>query len=196
MNVNIDKVFAIDGPAANAWTFLQDIPSVAKCMPGADISEKKDDTHYVGNVKVRVGPATMAFKGEIEVNGLDAAKMELKMTAKGSDVKGTSSATMKLTAYVRDTGDDKCEVVGSAVVTVTGKMASLGGRMMNQVTDQILVQFGANLANNVLAMGEGEAAEEAAVKATVQPREINAFLLMWKTMVAMIKSLFGGKSSK
>lgn len=194
MKVEIDKVFVIDGPSSNAWTFLQDIPGVAGCMPGAEITEQVDDSNYKGKVKVKVGPATMAFKGTISVQGIDTDKRELKMQGKGQDVKGASSATMNLTASVRDTDDGKSEVVGVATVSVTGKMASMGGRMMNQVADRILDQFGANFVNNVIAMGEGEAAEEAAVKAAEQPKELNGFSFAWSLFIGFFKNLFGGKS--
>lgn len=193
MKVEIDKVFPMDAPSSNAWKFLQDIRGVAVCMPGAEITEQVDDSNYKGSVKVKVGPATMAFKGDISVQGIDADKRELKMQGKGTDVKGTSSATMDLTASVRET-EGKCEVVGVAEVTVTGKMASLGGRMMNQVADQILDQFGANFINNVVAMGEGEVAEEAAAKVAEQPKELNALAFAWKLFIGFFKNLFGGKS--
>ena len=191
----INKVFPIDGPSSNAWAFLQDIPGVAGCMPGADITEQVDELNYTGSVKVKVGPATMAFKGKITVQGIDADKRELKMQGKGQDVKGTSSATMDLTASVRDTDDGKSEVVGVATVTVNGKMASMGGRMMNQVADQILNQFGANFVNNVVAMGEGEAAEEAAVKAAEQPKELNGLAFAWSLLLGFFKNLFGGSKA-
>lgn len=194
MKVEIDKVFPMDAPSSNAWKFLQDIHNVASCMPGAEITEQVDDSNYKGAVKVKVGPAHMAFKGTISVLGIDADKRELKMQGKGTDVKGTSSATMDLTASVRDTEDGKCEVVGVAEVSVTGKMASLGGRMMNQVSDQILNQFGANFVNNVIAMGEGAAAEEAAAKAAEQPKELNGLAFAWGLFIGFFKNLFGGKS--
>lgn len=193
MKVEINKVFPIDAPSANAWTFLQDIPGVAGCMPGAEITEQVDDSNYVGKVKVKVGPATMAFNGKIVVQNIDADKREMTMQGKGQDTKGSSSATMDLTAYVRETEAGKCEVVGEAVITVTGKMASLGGRMMNQVADQILNQFGSNFVNNVLAMGEGTAAEEAAVKAAEVPKELNGLSFAWNLIVGMFKSIFSSK---
>lgn len=193
MKVEINKVFPIDASSSNAWSFLQDIPGVASCMPGAEITEQVDDSHYVGKIKVKVGPAAMAFNGKISVQNIDADKREITMQGKGTDTKGSSSATMDLTATVRETEDGKCEVVGDAVVTVTGKIASLGGRMMNQVSDQILNQFGVNFVNNVLAMGEGIVAEEAAAKAAEQPKEINGLAFAWGMFVNFIKSLFGKK---
>lgn len=192
MKVNIEKVFPVDVPVSQAWRLLQDIPAVASCMPGAEITEQVDATHYKGSVKVKIGPATAAFRGDIEVKGMDAARRELQLLGKGADVKGSSSASMDLKASVREAAGGKAELVGVAEVAVTGKMASLGGRMMSQVSDQILKQFGDNFANKALALGEGEAARAAAEKVAEQPQAINGLALVWAAMVGFFKSLFGG----
>lgn len=196
MQVNIDKVFPIDASGDDAWVFLQNIEGVAACMPGAEITERTDDSHYVGKVKAKVGPATMAFNGDIEIKGLDREKRQLHMLGSGQDTKGTSSATLDLIASVVDTGNGKCELKGKATVTVTGKVASLGGRMMTQVADQILNQFGKNFANNTVAMGGDERAEKAKEKLAEQPKELNGLAFAWSIFTSMLKSLFGNKASK
>ena len=84
MKVALDKVFPLAGTAESAWLLLQDIETVAGCMPGAKITERIDETHYKGTITVRLGPATMAFKGEIEVLNLDTATRSLHMVGKGS----------------------------------------------------------------------------------------------------------------
>jgi carbon monoxide dehydrogenase subunit G len=195
MQVNLEKTFAIPAPGSSGWKFLQDIPGVTGCMPGAEITETIDDSHYKGAVKAKIGPATMAFNGDIEIKGLDAGKRELHLVGRGQDTKGTSSAEMDLTAWIVDTGDGQCELKGEAQVKVTGKAASLGGRMMTQVADQILNQFGKNFANNVVAMGEGEVAEEAREELAEQPKELNGLAFAWSVLVGFLRSLFGGGKS-
>jgi len=196
MKVEMDKTFLIEASVATAWTFLQDIPGVAGCMPGAVITDTIDDKHYKGQVKSKIGPATMAFNGTIEIKGIDADKKELHMIGRGQDTKGSSSAEMDLTAWIVDTGDGKCELKGKATVSVTGKAASLGGRMMTQVADQILNQFGKNFSNNVLALGEGDAAESAKEELAEQPKELNGLALVWAVMVGFVKSLFGQNKTR
>ena len=198
MQVNLDKIYAFETSTELVWTFFQDIPAVAVCMPGAIITEKVDESNYKGTVKVKIGPATANFKGDIEVKEMDAEKKQVRMVGKGGDVKGTSNATMDLTAHLRDT-EDGCELVGYAEVSVTGKMASMGGRMMNQIADQILNQFGDNLKIQVAALGEGEGARAAKEKATEQAAKqsegINVFSFIWQLLVNLVRKLFGGKSS-
>lgn len=195
MQIKLEKTFPIDAPASAAWGLLQDIRAVAECMPGAQITERIDDAHYKGQVSVRLGPASATFKGTIEIKSVDADKRQIQILGKGTDVTGASAARMDLTADVRPTADEKCEVVGVSEVTVSGKMANFGGRMMTQVSDQVLNQFGANFTNRVLAMGEGAAAVEASARVAEQPKELNALALMWQLIVGFFKDLFGGKGS-
>lgn len=190
MKVELDKVFKIAAPAPVAWQFLQRIEAVAACMPGAEITEQIDQHNYKGKVKSRIGPATMAFDGDIEIKGMDPEKRELRLRGSGQDTKGTSSASMDLTAWVIDGDEAGCELKGRAEVNVNGKVASLGGRMMNQVADQILDQFGRNFADNVIAAGGDERAAKAREQLAAKPRELNALALAWSVLLGLLKRLF------
>lgn len=193
MQVDLNKEFELPGSTAQGWEFLQDIPSVASCMPGAEITEKIDDKNYKGKVKMKIGPAAMAFNGDIVINSVDAEKRELNLIGKGQDSKGSSSASMDLTAWIIEADGGKSALKGNASVTVTGKAASMGGRMMMQVADQILNQFGANFSEHIAAMGEGKEAEEAREHIAEQPQEINGLKFAWSVFIGWLRSLFGGK---
>jgi carbon monoxide dehydrogenase subunit G len=195
MQVKLEKTFPIDAPAGAGWKFLQDIPAVAACMPGAEITDSLDDSHYKGKIRAKIGPAAMSFNGDLAVEGIDAVRRQLRIIGKGQDTKGSSTAEMDLTALIAEV-QGGCELRGSATVTVNGKAASLGGRMMVQVADQILNQFGKNFATNVLALGEGETAEEAREQLAEQPRELNGLAFAWSVIVGFFKSLFGGGKAK
>jgi carbon monoxide dehydrogenase subunit G len=195
MQVKLDKTFSIAAPADAGWTFLQNIPGVAGCMPGAEITEELDDKHFKGKVKAKVGPATMAFNGDIEILGINSDKRELRLLGKGQDSKGTSSAEMNLVATVVSGRAGQFELKGEAIVTVNGKAASLGGRMMTQVADQILNQFGMNFSNNVIALSaDSEAAEAAKEQLAEQPKELNGLAFAWSIFIGFLKSLFRKKS--
>jgi len=191
MKVTLEKIYPVAASANAAWEFLQDIKAVASCMPGAEIIEQSDETHFKGMVKVKVGPAVAAFKGDIEVQGINTEKRELILLGKGADTKGTSSASMHLTASIRETENGQCELIGRSVITVNGKMASFGGRMMDAISERILQQFADNFANNVIAMGAGSAAEAAAVKVAEAPKELNGLALVWQLMTDFYNKLFG-----
>ena len=94
MKVQLERTFPLPGPADAAWGVLRDIDAVASCMPGAKITERSDDTHFKGTVSVKFGPATMAFRGEVEVTALDAASRTLRLVGKGTDTTGSSGAAI------------------------------------------------------------------------------------------------------
>ena len=197
MQVNLEKTFTIDAPVTNSWQVLSDIETVASCMPGAEITEKLDDNHYKGKVKAKVGPATMAFSGTVDLLGIDADKHELQLTSKGQDAKGSSSAQMDLTAWILDGDADGSQLKGEATVTVNGKLASLGGRMLTQVADQILNQFGNNFASKATALGAGAspASDDTTSQVADEPQAINGLAFAWSVLVGFRKSLFSKKKA-
>ena len=200
MQVKLEKGFPVDAPGSNSWRILSDIRTVATCMPGAEITEQVDDSHYKGRVKAKIGPATMTFDGTIEVLGVDSDTRELRLTSKGQDTKGTSSAQMDLTARVLEGETGGSELKGEATVTVNGKLASLGGRMMTQVADQILNQFGKSFAAKAEALSE-DLAGAPDIPATApgpvvqEPQAINGLAFAWSVLVGFFKSLFGNKQA-
>jgi carbon monoxide dehydrogenase subunit G len=206
MKVSLNKVFPLPSSQEAAWAQLQDIETVARCMPGAEITEKTDDTHYKGKVKVKIGPVSVAFSGTIDVQEIDQAERRLHLIAAGKDSKGTSSASMDLTANIQANDDASCSLVGDADVTVNGKLASFGGRMMTQVADQILQQFADNFSSQLPQESENNSAEASISSAqaantqvennTAQPvnNEINGFKFAWSVLIGFFKSLFGKSS--
>ena len=144
MEVKLDKRYPIDASPAQVWAVLRDVRRVAGCMPGATITDQLDATHYKGAVKVKIGPALAAFAGDIEVLAVDEATHRTQLLGKGADKSG-STAAMNLNAQVEPgETDGQSVLVGQAVVTVNGKFAQFGGRMMVQVSDMILGQFADN----------------------------------------------------
>lgn len=201
MQVKLEKRFPLNADVGAAWRQLSDIRSVAECMPGAEITEQVDERNYKGQIKVKVGPASMQFKGDIEVMNIDAGGRAIRLVGKGADTKGTSSATMDLTVTIAESAG-KTELVGISEVSVTGKMASLGGRMLTQVSDQLVKQFAerfngqlaAQAAEPATAVGGEAGADnsgETPPEPTSQSRELNGLALAWSVIVGLIKDLFG-----
>lgn len=209
MEVKLDKRYPVAATAAQAWAVLSDVHATAACMPGAQITEQLDATHYKGLVKSKIGPAMMSFNGDIEVLALDAATQTLRMLGKGADKAG-SSASMELTATIEPDGEAASVLVGSAVVTVSGKLAQFGSRLLVPVSDAMLAQFAQNfsaaaaaapvaaapapVAPAASAGSPASAPLPAAAAAAAPPvRELNALALMWTVFKGWLAGLFGRK---
>ena len=208
MNVTLEKTFPMPASAQTTWLLLQDIEGVANCMPGARITERTDAQHYKGTVSVKFGPASMSFRGEVEVKLLDAASRTLRLIGKGTDSTGSSGASMDLTARLDAVDASHCNLVGNSEVSMSGKAAAFGGRMMNSVADQVLKQFADNFAAKVQAMqadaasasSGGAAAASASSGAapaagSQPPSQLNAMALLWAVVRDWFKSLFAAKKT-
>jgi len=201
MKVQLEKSYPMPASADTGWALLQDIEGVASCMPGAKITERVDAQHYKGTVSVKLGPANLSFRGEIEVKGIDAVARSLHLFAKGTDTTGGSAASMDLTARVEAVDAASCTLVGTSEVSMSGKAATFGGRVMGPVSDQILGQFAANFAARVQAMqaaaapaAPGAAAAPPSVPAA-EPAPLNGLALMWAVIKGWFRSLFAAKRS-
>jgi carbon monoxide dehydrogenase subunit G len=191
MKVVLEKSFPMPASADATWRFLQNLEGVAACMPGTKITERLPNGALKGTVTVRMGPAMMSFRGEVEARDTDAtgqklAPQTLRLFGRGTDVTGSSGATLDLTAKVSAVDSTSSILNGSSEITVNGKAAAFGGRMMNSVADQILKQFADNFAARVKDSPTGSA--------TASPStELNAFALVWGAIRNWIRGLFGRK---
>ncbi len=218
MKVQIEKTFPLPGSAEAAWGLLQDIEAVAVCMPGAKITERIDAQHYKGTVAVKFGPASMAFRGTVEVMLVDPATRSLRLVGKGTDATGSSGAAMDLTARIEPVDAATCTLLGNSEVAMSGKAAAFGGRMMNAVADQVLKQFADNFAARVQtiqaqapsgspgaggtvgtasAAGAAEGAQAAAASrpapAAAETVPLNGLALAWAVIKAWLRDLFASK---
>jgi carbon monoxide dehydrogenase subunit G len=209
VEVRLDKRYPLAVSVEQAWMVLADIHAVARCMPGAQITEQIDATHYKGTVKSKVGPAVMQFGGDIEVLGLDAAARSMQMLGKGADKAG-SSASMNLAAHL-EAGDapGTSTLVGTATVVVSGKLAQFGSRLLVPVSDAMLAQFADNFRAAAAAVtlpgdsapaaagaprdgATGAAAAPVPTPAAPAVKELNAVALMWMVFKSWLAGLFGG----
>lgn len=200
MEVKLEKRYELGVPARDAWAVLSHLESVASCMPGASLGEKTADNAYKGSIKVKVGPATAQFAGEVEILSMDAANRSLVLKGKGAD-KGGSSASMQLEASIEE-AEGQSALVGLATVIVNGKFAQFGGRMMVQVSDVILKQFVDNFIGKTQALGEyhtsereGSKDEPAAHSSPVAATELNGLSIFWALIKSWLGGLFGKKST-
>jgi len=208
VKVQLEKTFPMPAGAEATWGFLQDVEAVAQCMPGATITERIDERHFKGTVTMRIGPASMSFRGDVEVTQIDSGARTLRLLGKGTDTTGTSGASMDLTARIEDAGDSS-NLVGTSQVSMSGKAAAFGARVVSSVADQILKQFAANFAARVAALasppssgasaagGAGEPPAGASPAAPVPAsqraasRELNGLALMWAVFKDWLRALFG-----
>ena len=137
--MRIDNEFTVNVPLERAWEVLTDLAGIAPCMPGARLTGVDGDV-YSGEVKVKVGLVVSQYAGTATFAAKDAAAHRAVIDAKGKDSRGSGNASALITAQLRADGDRTFVTVGTDL-TISGKIAQLGGGMINEVSTQLLGRF-------------------------------------------------------
>ena len=190
--MKVSQKFTVARPPAEVFAFFQDVPAVARCMPGAELVEDKGDGLYAGKVKVRLGPFGANFEGEAKVSA-DAAAHSGHVEGKGVDRRGGSRTRMVMD-YRLAPVDGGTEVTVDADVTLAGAIAQVGRTGLIQETANILVQDFARALERELAPAAQSPPAKApsAAAARTDAREIRGGTLGLRALWAWLKSLLHG----
>ena len=169
MALEISKTFTIDAPKKAVWEFLTDPYRVARCLPGAAITEKIDEKNYTGTITVKVGPVSASYKGKIRFERLDPEAGTAEIVASGQDVKGKGGADMRMQSRLREAAPGKTEVSATSQVNITGILAQMGARMIQDVSDQMLQKFTEAMQAELGSRGKPEGNSPAAAAASPAP---------------------------
>ena len=184
MKTTIEKTFEIDQPADKVWKLLSNPEEVVVCVPGASLTEKIDDKNYKGKVSMKIGPVKANYDGDIEIQELDEANKRMVLKGKGLDAKGKGSADMVMNGQVTEK-EGGSEVTYTMDISITGKLAQFGARLVHDVSDQLLKQFIQNFKNEL--SGEGSTADSEG------DNSLNAGSLVGGMIKDKLGGIFGGK---
>lgn len=157
----IKNAFDVAQPVDKVWRFFDDIPQVAACLPGAELTEDLGDDKYRGKVAIRMGPVKLQFAGTAEVRERDEAAKRIVVDAAGADEKGRGQAAMLLTARVVAAGaGTKVEV--DQDLQLSGAAAQYGRGMISDVSTVLMRDFATNMQNRITALDRGVAPDQVA----------------------------------
>jgi len=141
MAMEISKSFVVKAPAAAVWSFLTDPVRVARCLPGAAITNQVDERTHAGTITVKVGPVAATYKGTMRFERLDPAARTAEIVASGQDMRGKGGADMRMTSTLIERAPRETEVTITSQVNVMGILAQLGRGMIQDVSDQMFGTF-------------------------------------------------------
>jgi uncharacterized protein len=171
--MKLEQSFRVEAPIDRVWEALIDVERVAPCLPGAEITEAADDGKYHGNFTVKLGPTTAAYRGELEMASVDEASRTVTMKASGQDKRGQGGAKATIVSVMREDGGATTVDVETDF-TITGRLARFGrGGMIKDISNKLLKDFSACLAENIEAPGNEPEAQPGPAAATevVQPAD-------------------------
>lgn len=180
--MKIEQEFAIERSPDAVWEFFQDVPSVAQCLPGAELLDQADDGSYEGKLSVKLGPMTAAFEGKATIDA-DPGSRTATIDGKGVDKKGGSRGQVKVVYRVTEEGTGS-RVNVDADVTLSGPVAQFGRTgLINEMSKRLIGEFVSCLEGK---LGAESVAEAAAIEAD----DVRGISLFFASLWAAIKRIF------
>ncbi len=180
--MNIDHEFTVARPPEVVWEMFQDIPTVAQCLPGAELFGQGEDGSYDGKLSVKLGPMAASFEGKCFVVP-DPSSRSATIDGKGVDKSGGSRGQVKVTYSVVPEGTGS-KVAVNADVSLAGPVAQFGRTgLINEMSKRLIGEF-------VGCLEAKMAAETPTEAESIEAGEVRGISLFFASFWAWIKGLF------
>jgi carbon monoxide dehydrogenase subunit G len=143
--VQFENRFDVDAPLDRVWEAILDLGRVAPAVPGAQVLEKVGDDVYKVAMKVKVGPISMTYRGEVEIADKDEPAHRAVMKARAKETRGGGAATAVVTMELHG-ANGRTSARVTTDVQLSGKVASMGHGVIQDVSGRLIDTFADNLA--------------------------------------------------
>ena len=142
--VTVQVATEVAVPAGRVWQVFGDARMLARCLPGAELTEELGDNRYAGRARVSAGPLKLAFHGIAAIVEFDSDAQRMRVLAQGQDASGAQTqAEIVLRTEPADAGT---VLHAHARIYLTGRIAQFGRGIAGDVSRRIFTQFAAAVA--------------------------------------------------
>jgi carbon monoxide dehydrogenase subunit G len=128
----------ISAPLEQVWALVDDIPTVAGCIPGVHDLEMRGEREFDCVVSQRVGSVKSNFTLHTTVGDVEPRK-RLTLESQGQDRALGSNVKANLQFGLDDKGEET-EVDIVADFQVTGRIATFGHRIISAKAEQVVME--------------------------------------------------------
>jgi len=133
----------VSAPAERVWAMLLDPETLRAVIPGCHSVQKISDTHFRADVTIGIGPVKGRYRADVTLSDLDPPHaVTLGGSAEGA--LGFGGGEGRITLLPTGNGGTSIRYVYEAAIG--GKVASIGGRLLDGAARVIIGQFFAALA--------------------------------------------------
>jgi carbon monoxide dehydrogenase subunit G len=142
-------------------------------MPGAQLLERKGDDAYQVQVRVKVGPMSMSYRGTVEITERDqqARAAAMRVQAREARGQGTANATVHITLSGDGAGT---EAVMATDLRLSGRAATMGRGVIGDVSQSLISEFAGNLQALLAATSGTAGGDRSDAAASAPPRALDA----------------------
>ena len=194
MEVKAEKQLKLNQNPDMVWKMMIDPSFMVKSVPGAELTELLDDRNFNGKISLKIGPVTAKFNGEAKFTKLVEEDYELTLEGKGLDTSGKGGANMTMNIKLVPIDDGGTEMKSSMSLSITGRLAQFGGRMIVAVNNKMFDQWAKSFTDllneqSPTNYSNEKSSSQQTDSKPVESTPVKAFPLAW----AAIKGLFGLK---
>jgi carbon monoxide dehydrogenase subunit G len=160
--MKLENEFTVRAPLERTWTALLDVERVAGCLPGAQVGPSEREGVYDGQMRVKLGAMTVAYKGTVSMKEVDEAARRVLMEIDAKEIKGQGGAKARMENRLVAENDSQTRVHVATDLDVSGRTAQLGRGMMQSVASRLLDDFAQRLEHELEAPASGNGTAPAA----------------------------------
>ena len=137
--------FAVKASPAEAWAFLWDLPSVARCIPGCEGIESAGAGAHRARMTQRVGPFRVSMDMEMRVVEVEDGR-RVVASGGGKDKMGNRLHINRLALELREPAVGQTEVSYSMDFNLYGRLATLGSTAVKRKAEEVRGDFSRRIA--------------------------------------------------
>jgi carbon monoxide dehydrogenase subunit G len=153
--MKLENEFTVRAPLERTWNALLDVERVAECLPGARVAPSDREGIYDGQMRVKLGAMTVAYKGTLSMTKVDEASHRVVMEISAKEVKGQGGAKALMENRLIAESDGQTRVQVGTELDVSGRTAQLGRGMMETVASRLLDDFARRLEQELESPAHG-----------------------------------------
>jgi carbon monoxide dehydrogenase subunit G len=140
----IEGSFIVDAPMDKLFDFMLKPESIMTCVPGTESVRIIDETSYECIVKQRVGIITAKLKFVNRMTKIEKPT-HIEIEGEGEDVTKLGHFKNKTVVDLKEVSPGKVEVAYKSDVSIVGKLAMFGDRIMRAKAKDTEKEFTKNL---------------------------------------------------
>ena len=148
--MRLENSFEVPGPPEAAWSLLLDVERIVPCMPGAELTEVVDESHWKAKLQVKLGPIALTFATDVVRERVDEDARRVTLSAKAREVRGRGGAQAQIESSLASSdGVTTATIVTD--LTMSGAVGQYGRGIVQDVSSQLVGQFADCLAAQLAA---------------------------------------------
>jgi carbon monoxide dehydrogenase subunit G len=149
--MKLENEFSVDAPLEQTWATLLDIERVARCLPGARLESNGSDGVYRGEMQLKLGPMTLAYKGTARLAEVEEDEHSATIEARAKEARGAGTAMARIRNQLTPGTGGSTHVRVETDLNITGRPAQFGRGIMEDVASRMLADFAQQLEREILS---------------------------------------------